>query len=69
MIDPRTQYIIYKEQENRLMLQIERKLAAQEGGKMEEISQSRISAAKQWLKELFSFRPVESPCPPEKEPC
>lgn len=70
MIDPRTQYIIHKEKENKLMLQIERKLAAQEGSKIEETSHSLYSTVKQWFNEkVFSFRPVKSPCPPEEEPC
>jgi hypothetical protein len=55
MIDPRTQYIIYKEQETELMLQIERKLAAQERGGFAETSQPWYFAAKKWLKEkVFS---------------
>ncbi len=50
MIDPRTQYIIYKGRENELMLQIERKLAAQERGKSAETAQTWYSAAARWLK-------------------
>jgi hypothetical protein len=70
MIDPRTQYIIYKEQENKLMLQIERKLAAQEGGKFVDTSDPWYSSAKQWLKNIiFSSRPAKSPCIAEEEPC
>jgi hypothetical protein len=70
MIDPRTQYIIHKEKEDKLMLQIERKLAAQERGKLEETSHSWYSAVKQWFTEkVFSFRPAKSPCVPEEEPC
>ena len=69
MIDPRTQYIIHKEKEDKLMLQIERKLAAQERGKIEEISHPRYSAVMQWFKKVFSFRPAKSPCVPEEEPC
>jgi hypothetical protein len=69
MIDPRSQYVIYKEQETRLMLQIERKLAAQERGKFAETSQPWYSAAEQWLKEkVFSFRSARHPCT-EEEPC
>jgi hypothetical protein len=50
MIDPRSQYIIYKGQELELMLKIEEKLAAQEGGENAETSQPWYSAADQWLK-------------------
>jgi len=56
MIDPRSQYIIYKGQETELMLKIEKKLAAQEGGEYAETSQPWYSAAKQWLKEKAFFR-------------
>lgn len=70
MIDPRTQHIIYKEQESKLMLQIERKLEAQERDKFVETSQPWYSAAEQWLKEkVFSFRLAKQPCIEEKEPC
>jgi hypothetical protein len=70
MIDPRTQYIIYKEQETQLELQIERKLAAQERGKFVETSQPWYSAAGQWLKEkVFSFQLAKQPCSAEEEPC
>ena len=70
MIDPRSQYIIYKEQESKLMLQIERKLAAKERDKFVETSQPWYSAAEQWLKEkAFSFRLAKQPCPAEEEPC
>lgn len=70
MIDPRSQYVIYKEQENKLMLQIERKLAAQERGKFAETSHPWYSAAEQWLKEkVFSFRLEKRPCIAEEEPC
>jgi hypothetical protein len=70
MIDPRTQYIIHKEQETRLMLQIERKLAAQERRGHAETSQPWYSAAEQWLKEkVFSRQPAKSPCIPEESPC
>ena len=50
MIDPRSQYIIYKEQENERMLQIERKLAAQERGEHADPSQPWYASAGQWLK-------------------
>ena len=70
MIDPRTQYIIYQEQESNLMLQIERKLAAQERDKFVETSQPWYSAAEQWLREkAFSFRLAKQPCTAEEEPC
>jgi hypothetical protein len=70
LIDPRSQYIIYKEQETELMLQIERKLAAQERGEYAETSQPWYSAANQWLKEkVFSRRSVKRPCIAEENPC
>ena len=70
MSDPRTQYLIYKEQESNLMLQIERKLAAQERDKFVETSQPWYSAPEQWLKEkVFSFRLRKQPCIAEEEPC
>jgi hypothetical protein len=70
MIDPRTQYIIYKGQESERMLQIERKLAAQERDKFVETSQPWYSIGRQWLKEkVFSFQLVKQPCPAEEEPC
>jgi len=70
MIDPRTQYIIYKEQESQLELQIERKLAAQQRDKTVETSQPWYSAAGQWLKEkAFSLQLAKQPCPPEEVPC
>jgi len=57
MIDPRSQYVIHKEKETKLMLQIERKLAAQEQAERAETSQPWYSAAGQWWKEkLFSRR-------------
>lgn len=70
MIDPRSQYMIYKEQENERMIQIERKLAKQERGGCKEAVQPWYSATLQWLKEaLFSGIPTnrqhtaaESPC-------
>ena len=67
MIDPRSQYVIYKEQEAERMLQIERKLAAQERGEFVETGTPWYSTARQWLKEkVFSFQPAKSPC---EEPC
>ena len=70
MIDPRSEYIIYKEQETRLMLQIERKLAAQERGEYAETSQPWYSVAEQWLKEMvFSRRSAKRPCSGEVSPC
>jgi hypothetical protein len=70
MIDPRTQYIIYKEQENERMLQIERKLAAQERGGYAATSQPWYSKAEQWLKEnVFSRRSANRPCSAEESPC
>jgi hypothetical protein len=67
MIDPRSQYVIYKEQETRLMQQIERKLAAQERGELAQTGQPWYVSAEQWLKEkVLSFRQAKSPC---EEPC
>ena len=67
MIDARTQYIVYKEKEANLMLQIERKLAAQERGEKAETSQPWYSAAEQWLKEkVFSRGSVNSDCCPDE---
>ena len=50
MIDPRTQYILYKEQENALMAQIERNLAAKSrrpadiaAGKVEKVTGFSLS--------------------------
>ena len=50
MIDPRSQYIIYKDQENRRRLLIERKLAAQARGGCK-VEQPWYFVAVQWLKE------------------
>jgi hypothetical protein len=49
MIDPRSQYIIHKEKETELMVQIERKLEAQERGKCAETSQPWYFVVEQWL--------------------
>jgi hypothetical protein len=66
MIDPRSLYIVYKEQERELMLQIERRRAAKERGEYAETSQPWYSAAEQWLKEkVFSRRSANSQCCPE----
>lgn len=55
MIDPRTQYILYKERENELMLQIQQKLTAQARGEtMETALQHWYAKAGQWLKEKVS---------------
>jgi hypothetical protein len=70
MIDPRSQYIIYQEQENGRMLQIERKLAAQARGGCKESEQPRHFSAEKWLKvNVFSrvtgkgrHSTVECPC-------
>ena len=51
MIDPRSQYIIYKAQESERMLQIERRLAAQAKGGCAETEQPWYSVIVQWLKE------------------
>ncbi len=67
MIDSRSQFIIHKEKETGLMLQIERKLAAQERGVKAETSQPWYSAAEQWLKEkVFSRGSVNSDCCPDE---
>ncbi len=56
MIDPRTQYILYKERENQLIVQIERKQAILERCESRAISQSWYSVVWQWLKEkVFSL--------------
>ena len=66
MIDSRSQYIIHKEKETRLMLQIERKLAAQERGEHPETSQPWYSAIEQWLQEkVFSRNSTNSDCCPD----
>lgn len=55
MIDPRSQFIIYKGQETELMLQIERKLATKGRGGYVKTSQPWYSVVEQWLKEkVFS---------------
>jgi hypothetical protein len=69
MIDPRSQFIIYKEQETELMNQIERKLAAQERRKIAVPSQHWYTAVEQRLKAvLVSLRLAKNPCL-EEEPC
>jgi hypothetical protein len=66
MIDPRSQYIIYKERETNLMLKIEQKLAAQERGEHAQASQPWYSAAEQWLKEkVFSRGAANNQCCPD----
>ncbi len=52
MIDPRTQYILYKERENQLTAEIERKHAALGRCKPRPIRQSWYSVVVQWLKEM-----------------
>ena len=77
MIDLRSQYIIYKEQENERMHLIERKLAAQENGGFMQTELPWYFAAGQWLKEnVFSRRPAnrqpraaENPCQGEAAGC
>ena len=69
MIDPRTQFIIYKEQEAKLMHQIERKLAAQERGERARTRQPWYSVAEQWLKEKLSSPWQAKPPCPEENPC
>jgi hypothetical protein len=69
MIDARSQYIVYKEKENQLMLQLERMRIAKERGEYAETSQPWYSAAEQWLKEkVFSRRSAKSDCCPEGSP-
>ena len=77
MIDPRSQYMIYKHQENERMAQIERNLAdqAQKRGMCEETDQPWYSEAWEWLKENVFLRgavkqqhiSAESPCQGEVE--
>ena len=63
MIDTRSQYIIHKENETKLLHQIEQMLATQERGKYAETRQPWYSAAEQWLKEkVFSRRSANSQC-------
>jgi hypothetical protein len=70
MIDPRSQYIIYKEQENNRMKQIEWKLAAQAKGGCQATEPPWYSVTVQWLKENVFSRgsakrqrfATESPC-------
>lgn len=70
MIDPRTQYILYKERENALMLQIERNLAARELGRTIETSQPWYRKTGLWVKELIFPSPTENcECIVEKNPC
>ena len=66
MIDTRSQYIIHKENETKLLHQIEQMLATQERGKYAETRQPWYSAAEQWLKEnVFSPRSAKSDCCPD----
>lgn len=50
MIDPRTQYILYKAQENALMAQIERNLAAQPRRSTEGAAGQSLSSSMSWVK-------------------
>lgn len=69
MIDPRTQYIIYKEQESELVFQIERKLGAEEGRVHLVSLEPWYVTASHWLKEKLSpHRTAITPCPDEV-PC
>ncbi len=66
MIDPRTQYILYQERQNKLMAQIERGLAVQErigtrgNGGAGAIHQPWYSAAQQWLKEKVLYHELDA---------
>ncbi len=54
MIDPRTQFVVYQEQEKELMARIERLQSARENGQTQDSGRSGrslIGAAGQWLKE------------------
>ena len=61
MIDPRTQYYIYKQQENELMLLIEHKLAAREHGRTTETSQPWYIKTGQWLQWLLKEKGFSHP--------
>ncbi len=60
MIDPRTQYILHQERQNKLMAEIEQRRTAQErGGAAETISAGTIrqpwySISQRWLKAVFN---------------
>ncbi len=51
MMDPRTQFVVYQEQEKELMARIGWLQAARDNGQSKESGQSLFSAAEQWLKE------------------
>lgn len=58
MIDPTTQYIVYKQRENELMRQIERKLAARSQGSLVDTHRPwNIKTARQMIEKAFS-RPL-----------
>ena len=62
MIDPRSQYIVYKAEEARRMLQIERLRTARERGELAPAGRPWYSTVGQWLKEkVFSRRLAERP--------
>jgi len=55
MIDPTTQYIVYKQRENELMRQIERNLAARDQGSLVETHRSwNIKTVQQMIGQAFS---------------
>ena len=55
MIDPTTQYIVYKQRENELMRQIERKLAARDQGSLVETHQPwNVKTVQQMIEKAFS---------------
>ncbi len=59
MMDPRTQYLVYKEQENERMTQIERMQEGRQNGTLAESGPSWTSVVGQWLKEkVFSSEKV-----------
>ncbi len=70
MIDTRSQYMIYKGQENERMAQIERRLAAQESNGCLVKDQPVYFAAEQWLKQNVFSRIFAKPAPVACErPC
>ena len=69
MIDPRTQYIVYKERENELMLQIERIRTARERGEMTETSQPWYVKTGQWLRAMLKEKAFPRQQIVEEKPC
>ena len=61
MIDPRTQYFVYKQQENELMLLIEHKQAARDQGVTTKTSQPWYIKTGQWLQWLLKEKIFSRP--------